>query len=70
MALRLFVEDARTLFMPTGRSAYRELAGPLPGFTATSPGFVLGLPAHFGRRVFIAIEGRDTPAGPGPFMAL
>ena len=70
VALRLLVDDARALLGPPGRSAHRELAGPLPGFTTTSPGFVLGLPVHFGRRVFIAIEGQDTPAGPGPFVAL
>jgi hypothetical protein len=31
--------------------------------------FIWGLPAFLGRSVFTAIEGRDTPAGPGPFIA-
>jgi len=31
--------------------------------------FIWGLPAFFGHSVFTAIEGRDTSAGPGPFIA-
>ena len=31
--------------------------------------FFWGLPAFFGHRVFTAIEGQDTSAGPGPFIA-
>jgi len=27
------------------------------------------LPFFFGRNVFTAIEGRNTPAGPGPYWA-
>jgi hypothetical protein len=31
--------------------------------------FLWGLPFFFDRKVFIAIEGRDTPAGKGPYFA-
>ncbi len=31
--------------------------------------FDWGLPFFFGRRVFVAIEGMDTPGGPGPYTA-
>lgn len=30
---------------------------------------VWGLPFYFGRTVFTAISGKDTPAGPGPYIA-
>ncbi|CAN5765576.1 DUF3443 domain-containing protein [soil metagenome] len=32
-------------------------------------GFTWGLPFFFGRNVFVAIEGRATPSGPGPYFA-
>jgi hypothetical protein len=31
--------------------------------------FDWGLPFHFGRNVFTAIEGKATPGGEGPFVA-
>jgi hypothetical protein len=31
--------------------------------------FDWGLPFHFGRNVFTAIDGQETPAGQGPFVA-
>jgi hypothetical protein len=31
--------------------------------------FDWGLPFHFGRNVFTAIEGQETPGGEGPFVA-
>jgi uncharacterized protein DUF3443 len=49
-----------------------------PGFAAFSNvassislvrSFDWGLPFFFGRNVFVAIEGANTPAGPGPYVA-
>ena len=31
--------------------------------------FDWGLPFFFGREVFVAIEGQETPSGPGPYYA-
>ena len=45
--------------------AFSDLAGPNPDPSS----FAWGLPFFFGRSVFTAIEGRSTPAGPGPFIA-
>jgi hypothetical protein len=53
--------------------AFSNLAGPMPGFSTLSdnsvPSFDWGLPFFFGRSVYTAIEGQDTPAGPGPYFA-
>jgi len=51
--------------------AFDNLAGPMPGFPWDSslPAFDWGLPFFFGRAVFTAIEGQDTPAGVGPYLA-
>jgi hypothetical protein len=51
--------------------AFSNLAGPMPGFpnSADVPGFDWGLPFYFGRTVFTAIEGQNTPAGLGPYFA-
>ena len=38
-----------------------------PQLSATS--FDWGLPFHYGRKVYTAIEGASTPAGPGPYVA-
>ncbi len=49
-----------------------------PGFTAfanlaspriTYPSFAWGLPFFYGRNVYVAFEGANTPAGPGPYVA-
>ncbi len=54
--------------------AFDNLGG--PGVTSQSGGttneatyFDWGLPFHFGRNVFTAIEDQSTPAGNGPFVA-
>ena len=49
----------------TGNRAFNNLAGSFFGL----PLFDWGLPFHFGRRVFTAIEGRSTPGGTGPYVA-
>jgi hypothetical protein len=42
----------------------------LPGLAAPNPGnFDWGLPFFFGRNVFVAIEGKGTPGGTGPYTA-
>jgi Protein of unknown function (DUF3443) len=47
----------------TGNAAFNDLGGPNPGT------FDWGMPFFFGRNVFVAIDGRQTPAGPAPYWA-
>ena len=49
----------------TANTAFSNLAGPSSGV----PSFDWGLSFHFGRRVYTAIEGRNTPGGTGPYVA-
>ncbi|HEY6273314.1 MAG TPA: DUF3443 domain-containing protein [Terriglobales bacterium] len=42
---------------------FSNLGAPNPGI------FDFGLPFFLGRNVFVAIEGQNTPAGPGPYTA-
>lgn len=49
----------------TGHTAFSNLAAPPFGI----PIFDWGLPFHFGRRVFTAIEGRSSAGGSGPYVA-
>lgn len=49
----------------TGYAAFSNLAAPPAGI----PRFGWGLPFHFGRRVFTAIEGRSSAGGSGPYVA-
>ncbi len=60
------VANAETLFAANPSFfAFGNLAG-----TNSDPTrFDWGLPFFFGRRVFVAIEGQNTPAGLGPYMA-
>ena len=60
--LHFTIKSASQLFSQGG-FALPTLGGPNP---AT---FDWGLPFFFGRKVFIAIEGRQTPAGIGPYWA-
>jgi hypothetical protein len=46
--------------------AFDDLAAP---FQSHPVAFVWGLPFFFGRNVFVAIEGQNTPAGVGPYWA-
>jgi len=50
--------------------AFNNVAGSFPGYpTAGMPAFDWGLPFHFGRSVYVAIEGKATSAGVGPYFA-
>lgn len=55
------IGNASQLFSVASTTAFPTLGGPDPG------AFDWGLPFFFGRKVFVAIEGRQTPAGAGPF---
>ena len=60
------VANADALFSAhPGFFAFDDLAG--TGFSMNS--FDWGLPFFYGRNVYTAIEGRNTPAGAGPFVA-
>ncbi len=56
------IANAQKLFS-TGNAAYSDLGGPNPG------AFDWGAPFFFGRNVFVAINGAQTPAGAGPYWA-
>ena len=56
------IADAEQVFS-NGNSAFNNIGGP------DSDTFDWGLPFFFGRNVFVAIDGQDTPAGPGPYWA-
>jgi hypothetical protein len=43
--------------------------GNLAGMNSDATSFDWGLPFFFGRNVFVAIEGQNTPAGVGPYLA-
>jgi hypothetical protein len=57
------IANADTLFGNQSAFVFNSLGGPNPGT------FDWGLPFFFGRSVFNAIDGKTTPAGPGPFWA-
>ena len=57
------VVSASQLFSTGGNAVFPTLGGPNPAM------FDWGLPFFFGRNVFVAIEGRQTPLGAGPFWA-
>ena len=56
------VASAQNLFN-TGGTAFDDLGG------ENSGSFDFGLPFFFGRSVYTAIEGQNTPAGTGPYFA-
>ncbi|MFI5090156.1 MAG: DUF3443 domain-containing protein [Terriglobales bacterium] len=64
---------ANVNLLPGANTAFNDLTGDNPSCfvntTTTAPCFDWGLPFFFGRNVFTAIEGRSTPAGPGPYWA-
>ena len=57
------IDNASTLFSNTTDNVFPTLGGPNPGT------FDWGLPFFFGRKVYTAIEGANTPGGPGPYWA-
>jgi hypothetical protein len=57
------IDNASTLFSNTSDNVFPTLGGPNPG------AFDWGLPFFFGRKVYTAIEGMNTPGGPGPYSA-
>jgi hypothetical protein len=61
------IANASTMFTtaPNG-TAFAQLGGPIPIAAQT---FDFGLPYHYGRNVFTAIEGHNTPGGMGPYIA-
>jgi len=59
------VANADALFKNNPNAAvFEQLAGP-----NSLSGFDWGLPFFYGRNVFTAIEGRNTPGGTGPYWA-
>ncbi len=62
IAVSFQVANASTL--NTSFFAFNNIAGPGPGGV-----FDWGLPFFFGRNVYTAIEGQNTPAGAGPYLA-
>lgn len=60
------VASAEQLFSANvGYRAFADLAGE----AINQQTFDWGLPFHFGRRVFTALEGKNTPRGTGPYFA-
>ncbi|MGC1493397.1 MAG: DUF3443 family protein, partial [Candidatus Acidiferrum sp.] len=57
------VANAGTITANINDAAVNGLAGP------DSATFDWGLPFFFGRKVFTAIEGSNTPVGQGPYVA-
>jgi Protein of unknown function (DUF3443) len=57
------IDNADTLFSNTAATVFPTLGGPNTGM------FDWGLPFFYGRNVFIAIDGAQTPGGVGPYWA-
>ena len=57
------VDNADSLLSNVNNSAVPNLGGPFSG------NFDFGLPFFFGRTVFTAVEGKNTPGGAGPYQA-
>ncbi|WP_061134626.1 DUF3443 domain-containing protein [Caballeronia fortuita] len=58
-----FTVAQSTALFGSGHFAFDNLAGSASGY------FDWGLPFFYGRRIFTALAGRATPAGPGPYYA-
>jgi hypothetical protein len=63
MSIAFNVANAQTLLSTSNTFAFNNLAGPM------SSTFDLGMPFFYGRHVAVAISGKTTPAGNGPFVA-
>jgi hypothetical protein len=57
------VDNADTLFSNSTAAVFPDLGGPQSGI------FDWGVPFFFGRNVFTAIAGSNTPSGAGPYWA-
>jgi hypothetical protein len=57
------IDNASDLFATNSAVAFPTLGGPDPA------AFDWGLPFFFGRTIYVAIQGRQTSAGSGPFWA-
>jgi hypothetical protein len=57
------IDNADTLFSNSADTVFPTLGGPNPGT------FDWGLPFFYGRNVFVAIEGKSSPGGTGPYWA-
>lgn len=57
------IDNAETLFTNAADAVFPTLGGPFSGM------FDWGLPFFYGRNVFVAINGRTTPGGTGPYWA-
>lgn len=57
------VANAQSLLLNTNGAAFNDLGG------ENSGSFDFGLPFFFGKSVYTAIEGQNTPAGSGPYYA-
>ena len=55
--------------LPAANWVFDNVAGPSSFGTSSSKYFDWGLPFFFGRTVFVAIDGRSTPGGYGPYWA-
>ena len=64
-SVTLTVDNGDSL-LTSGNFALSSLAG--PGGTRTS-GFIFGMPFFYGRAVFTALNGSNTPGGTGPYFA-
>jgi hypothetical protein len=62
VAVNFSIENANNLF-PSGHAAYSTSGGPQSGT------FDWGLSFFFGKNVFVAIDGANTPGGAGPYVA-
>ena len=62
-AVSFSIDNADSLFSVNGNSVFPTLGGPLAGL------FDWGLPFFYGRNVYVAIYGKSTPAGTGPYWA-
>jgi hypothetical protein len=70
-AVKFSVASAIDLVESSGvNCAFSNIAGSFPGFPDPNlPAFDWGLPFYYGRSIYHAIDGADTPGGPGPYFA-
>jgi hypothetical protein len=61
--VKFTIGNADSIFSGPTAAVFPTLGGPNPGT------FDWGLPFFFGRNVYVAIVGKTTPGGPGPYWA-